>query len=202
MIGILDYGLGNINSFTNIIRDLNVDSKLVKNLSDFDDCSHFILPSIKFNPFSTPSALLLPKICIPTQIPKSGFFFSKTWNFIVFSKFLLLIFCIALSNAPTPGKIKKVKTNNDQKLPHMGWNRIIKIKENKILNKISEKNEFYFLHSYYFESSNEEDIVATTFYSNNFPVIVNRGKIYGIQFHPEKSHELGRKIIENFTQIF
>ena len=100
------------------------------------------------------------------------------------------------------GKIKKVKTNNDQKLPHMGWNRIIKIKENKILNKISEKNEFYFLHSYYFESSNEEDIVATTFYSNNFPVIVNRGKIYGIQFHPEKSHELGRKIIENFTQIF
>ena len=100
------------------------------------------------------------------------------------------------------GKIKKIKINNDEKLPHMGWNTISKIKENKILNKIPKKNEFYFLHSYYFETLNEEDVVATTFYSDKFPVIISRGKIYGIQFHPEKSHELGRKIIDNFTQIF
>ncbi|WP_075521053.1 imidazole glycerol phosphate synthase subunit HisH [Candidatus Pelagibacter communis] len=202
MIGILDYGLGNINSFTNIIRDLNVESKLVKNLSDFDDCSHFILPGV--GAFDNAMQKIRSKN------------FEKTIKFQVLEKKKpLLGICVGMqilgsSSAEgvekglnlIDGKIKKVKTNNDQKLPHMGWNRIIKIKENKILNKISEKNEFYFLHSYYFESSNEEDIVATTFYSNNFPVIVNRGKIYGIQFHPEKSHELGRKIIENFTQIF
>ena len=202
MIGILDYGLGNINSFTNIIRNLNIDSKLVSDLSDFDDCSHLILPgvgafdnamqkirgknfeeSIKFQVLEKQKPLL--GICVGMQIlgSSSAEGVEKGLNLI-------------------DGEIKKIQISNDHKLPHMGWNKIKEIKENKILNEIPEINEFYFLHSYYFEPSNEEDVVATTFYSSNFPAIVNRGKIYGIQFHPEKSHELGRKIIENFLKIF
>lgn len=202
MIGILDYGLGNINSFTNIIRNLNIESKLVSDLSDFDDCSHLILPgvgafdnamqkirgknfeeSIKFQVLEKQKPLL--GICVGMQIlgSSSAEGVEKGLNLI-------------------DGEIKKIQISNDHKLPHMGWNKIKEIKENKILNEIPEINEFYFLHSYYFEPSNEEDVVATTFYSSNFPAIVNRGKIYGIQFHPEKSHELGRKIIENFLKIY
>ena len=96
------------------------------------------------------------------------------------------------------GTIKKIP-GADIKLPHMGWNSI------KIVNKNSEikpaENDYYFVHSYYFDCTNTDYILAETKYSINFPSIVNKENVYGCQFHPEKSSTQGLNIIKDFINL-
>ena len=96
------------------------------------------------------------------------------------------------------GTIKKLPST-DIKLPHMGWNSI------KIVNKNSEINpaekDYYFVHSYYFNCTNSDDILAETKYAINFPSIVNKENVYGCQFHPEKSSNQGLNIIKDFINL-
>ena len=89
--------------------------------------------------------------------------------------------------------------NANLKLPHMGWNNV-KLKKN-LFNKslfFKEKDDFYFVHSYYFDCFDKENIIATTNYGINFPSIIGKENIYGVQFHPEKSSEQGLELIKNF----
>ena len=96
------------------------------------------------------------------------------------------------------GTIKKLPSN-DIKLPHMGWNNI------KIINTKSDikakENDYYFVHSYYFNCKNIENVIAETHYGINFPSIVNKENIYGLQFHPEKSSDQGLEIIKSFIDL-
>ena len=96
------------------------------------------------------------------------------------------------------GTIKKLP-GADIKLPHMGWNSI------KILNKNSKikpvENDYYFVHSYYFDCINSNNILAETKYGINFPSIVNKENVYGCQFHPEKSSNQGLNIIKDFINL-
>ena len=96
------------------------------------------------------------------------------------------------------GIIKKIP-GTDIKLPHMGWNSI------KIINKNSKikpaENDYYFVHSYYFDCTNSNDILAETKYGINFPSIVNKENVYGCQFHPEKSSNQGLNIIKDFINL-
>ena len=95
------------------------------------------------------------------------------------------------------GEIKKFK---DKKLiiPHMGWNSIKLSKEDRIIKKNLDKKDFYFVHSYIFENIEKKNVLATTIYGKNFPSIVKKGNIYGVQFHPEKSHKYGLNLIKNY----
>ena len=97
------------------------------------------------------------------------------------------------------GKIKKFDNNLNLRLPHMGWNYVTSIKDNDLLKK-NEKNMFYFVHSYYPETNNEY-IIATTKYGFDFPSVIQKDNIYGVQFHPEKSQQFGKKLLENFNKI-
>ena len=96
------------------------------------------------------------------------------------------------------GTIKKLP-DIDIKLPHMGWNSI------KIVNKNSKikpaENDYYFVHSYYFDCINSNDILAETKYGINFPSIINKENVYGCQFHPEKSSNQGLNIIKDFINL-
>ena len=96
------------------------------------------------------------------------------------------------------GTIKKLH-GEGIKLPHMGWNEV------KIVNKNSqikpEENDYYFVHSYYFDCTNSEDVVAETKYGINFPSIINKENVYGCQFHPEKSSDQGLNIIKDFINL-
>ena len=96
------------------------------------------------------------------------------------------------------GTIKKLPITN-LKMPHMGWNNI------KIINKNSpikpEENDYYFVHSYYFDCANKKDVVAETEYGINFASIINKENVYGCQFHPEKSSAQGLNIIKNFINL-
>ena len=95
------------------------------------------------------------------------------------------------------GKIKKF-SNKKLIIPHMGWNTIRVNKADPIVKKNLNEKDFYFVHSYIYENINQENILGLTTYGKNFPSIINKGNIYGVQFHPEKSHKNGLKLIKNF----
>ena len=95
------------------------------------------------------------------------------------------------------GKIKKF-SNKKLIIPHMGWNTIRVNKADPIIKKNLNEKDFYFVHSYIYENINKENILGLTTYGKNFPSIINKGNIYGVQFHPEKSHKNGLKLIKNF----
>ena len=97
------------------------------------------------------------------------------------------------------GEVKKIPTN--LKLPHVGWNEVLIEKEDKIFFKIKNKKDFYFVHSYYFDCFDSDEVLSTTNYNFNFPSIVGRDNIYGFQFHPEKSLKNGLKLLNNFLKI-
>ena len=87
------------------------------------------------------------------------------------------------------------------KVPHIGWNRINIKTKNKLLKGVNENNRFYFAHSYFVKSKIENVDIAETFYGINFPSVVNYDNIFGVQFHPEKSLNDGKKIFNNFIEI-
>jgi len=91
---------------------------------------------------------------------------------------------------------------NGPKLPHMGWNTLSSIKNSELTKGLSEKSEFYFLHSYFFDAANRDNIIANSEHNSfEFPVIVQNENIFGVQFHPEKSHNSGKTILNNFAQL-
>ena len=95
------------------------------------------------------------------------------------------------------GKIKKFDKKN-LIIPHMGWNSLQVNKEDKVLTSSFNEKDFYFVHSYIFEQAKKSDVLATTKYGKNFPSVVKQGNVYGVQFHPEKSHKNGLQLIKNF----
>ena len=96
------------------------------------------------------------------------------------------------------GTIKKLPSRNI-KMPHMGWNHVKIIDQNSIIKP--EENDYYFVHSYYFDCLNKQDIVAETKYGINFASIINKENVYGCQFHPEKSSTQGLNIIKDFINL-
>lgn len=97
------------------------------------------------------------------------------------------------------GEVKKLETK--LKLPHIGWNEV-HFTQNSILFKELENNkDFYFVHSYYFNCLNQENILAVSDYNFKFPSIIAKKNIYGFQFHPEKSLKNGLKLLNNFLEI-
>ncbi len=77
------------------------------------------------------------------------------------------------------------------RIPHVGWNELHKKGDSVLLKDISEKADFYFVHSYHFEVSDRNNVIATTPYAGEFVSAVQKGNIFGVQFHPEKSHKMG-----------
>ena len=96
------------------------------------------------------------------------------------------------------GTIKKLPST-DLKLPHMGWNHIKIVNVNSYIKP--EENDYYFVHSYFFDCANRENVVAETKYGINFPSIVNKENVYGCQFHPEKSSDQGLNILKDFINL-
>lgn len=100
------------------------------------------------------------------------------------------------------GKVRRLQVKDTLrfKVPHMGWNQIRKQKKSKLLEGISGTSEFYFLHSYHLMAE-QNDVLSETSYSCEFTSAVERENIYGVQFHPEKSHSAGRILLNNFIKI-
>ena len=97
-----------------------------------------------------------------------------------------------------PGEVKRLNVPAGTKVPHMGWNTINLNKDDTIITNSFDKKDFYFVHSYIFQNIKKSDVLAFTLYGQKFPSIVKKGNIYGVQFHPEKSHKHGLNLIKNY----
>lgn len=204
MITIIDYGLGNIKAFRNVYKQLDIDVKIAYTKEDLRDAEKLILPGV--GAFDHAMA----------RLNASGM--DETLHELVKDKKKpVLGVCVGMQMLAMSseegvlpglgwinGRVKKfdVSTLNQKtRLPHMGWNDVRPVIRNPLFNDIDEQSRFYFLHSYYFDCNNEADAIAITEYGKPFVCAVNKDNIYGVQFHPEKSHQWGIQLLKNFATI-
>lgn len=96
---------------------------------------------------------------------------------------------------------KFISDDKYKKVPHMSWNTLDIKKNNKLLNCLDQDSRFYFVHSYYVKCVNNDEVLSTTKYINEFVSVFNKANIYGAQFHPEKSHKYGMRLFQNFLTL-
>lgn len=204
MIGIIDYGSGNIHAIATIYKNLNIKYAIICNPEELDKVDKLILPGV--GAFDATMQLLID----------SGFR-DKLNDLVIRKKVPILGICVGLQvmgfgsdegDLPglgwIPGTVKKFNINKIEfkpKLPHMGWNTIKDIKNHSLFKGIDNEFGFYFVHSYYFECESEDNILTTSNYSIDFTSAINSGHIIGTQFHPEKSHGNGVLLFKNFAQL-
>jgi glutamine amidotransferase len=95
----------------------------------------------------------------------------------------------------------KVKDSIRYKIPHTGWNQVKIKKESRLMKNIPENTEFYFVHSFHIKNEKQEDVLNETCYEYNFTSAFEKDNIFGVQYHPEKSHTVGLKVLENFVNL-
>lgn len=103
-----------------------------------------------------------------------------------------------------PGRVRRFRFEGDLahlKVPHMGWNRAKPAHEHPLGHGLEDGARFYFVHSYYFDCESQDDVLFRTSYGCDFASSVQRGKVMGVQFHPEKSHRFGLQLIRNFVEL-
>ena len=206
-ITIVDYGSGNVlsaqKSFIKIAKDNNieVDVLISKKLNDVKNSTHIVLPGQ--GAFST---------CM-NGLKKTDGLIDELSEFALIKKKPFLGICVGMQMLANiseengdheglgwiDGQIKLLPGDN-LKLPHMGWNLVIPT-NSKYNNLISTKNDYYFVHSYYFECADKDNILAETKYGTNFASIVGKENIYGVQFHPEKSSSQGLNLLKEFIRV-
>lgn len=87
------------------------------------------------------------------------------------------------------------------KIPHIGWNQVSILKDSQLMKGIPTSSEFYFVHSFYLQAATRDDVLSETEYEETFPSAVEHQNIFGVQYHPEKSHDVGEKLLANFVRI-
>lgn len=98
-----------------------------------------------------------------------------------------------------PGRVRRF--TGDLKIPHMGWNQVMLKRKNPLFDGIPDRSYFYFVHSYYAETPAQDAVSGTTSYGVEFPCVMVRGKVFAVQFHPEKSSTLGLRVLANFGKL-
>jgi len=202
-ITIIDYGSGNVlsaqKSFVKIANENNITSKVIisNNVNEIKDSTHIVLPGQ--GAFST---------CM-TGLKNIKGLIDELYNHAINKKKPFLGICVGMQMLANKseekghhqglgwieGKIKKLPDTN-LKMPHMGWNIVKPITNNN--NLIEKSEDYYFVHSYYFECAQRENILAETQYGIKFSSIVAKENIYGVQFHPEKSSSQGLNLVKKF----
>lgn len=204
MITLVDYGVGNINAFVNIYNRLGVETKIAKIKSDLDGAQKIILPGVG----SFDHAM--------NSLNNSGL--RETLDQLVLSeKVPIMGICVGMQMMAKKSEEGKMDGLNwidaevlkfdpstityKTKLPHMGWNEILINNPHSLFSGLEDNKLFYFLHSYYFKCNNTQDSKAVSHYGISFEAVVNFENIFGIQFHPEKSHEAGEILLKNFYNL-
>ena len=196
MIGIVDYGAGNLNSVRKAFRYLNKKTRIIQSPKDTDGIKKIVLPGVG----SFGAAL--------EKIRKSGFFPAlEEWlksnrPFLGICLGLQLLFEFSEEAPGVPGlRIFRGKCRRleGKKVPHMGWNRVSVQKKDSVFKGIHDREFFYFVHSYYALPEDSEIEIGRTDYGIEFSSVIRRGNIYAVQFHPEKSGRAGLLFLKNWV---
>ena len=204
MISIVDYGVGNIQAIANIYNRLNIPTRIARTAKDLAEAERVILPGV--GSFDWAMA----------RLNKSGM--RESLDNLVLSKAKpVLGICVGMqmlakrSEEGTleglgwiEGEVKKfTRTAPSERayLPHMGWNDVEPRCQECLFKDIGATGRFYFLHSYYFAPKDQKTILGVTDYGGPFVSCVRAGNICGVQFHPEKSHQWGIQLLNNFAEM-
>lgn len=204
MVTIVDYGVGNVFAFQNVFKRLNIPSKIARCEGDLVGASKLILPGVGHFDYAM------------SQLNKSGMR-NRLDELVLVEKLPVIGICIGMhmmahkSDEGTldglgwiggyVNKFDEATINQHTKLPHMGWNDVKANANHPLFKGLEQEAVFYFLHSFYFKCLNQEHSISTTDYGIEFSSSVQSGNVYGIQFHPEKSHSFGEKLLENFVKL-
>lgn len=204
MISILNYGLGNIHAFANLCKESGLNYKVISEWKDIEDADKLIFPGVgAFDP----TISRLNKLGLSESIR----------NLAINKQRPILGVCVGMQcllDSSDEGSLKGLSLINGKcskfdvtrisvkpKIPHMGWNSILMVKNNILLRDLDLNRGFYFLHSYHSTIFKTSDVVATSFHGYEFPCIIQNNYSIGVQFHPEKSHTNGAVLLRNFNKL-
>ena len=203
MIGIVDYGLGNISALLNVFKMLNIEAAAIGNPDQLRDATKLILPGV--GAFDHAMELLdgsrmrdtLDDLVLHQKVPVLGICVGMQ--------------ILGLSSEEgqaeglgwIDGCVRSFRSLQQKGLvlPHMGWNDVKPVSDSLLLRQLHVDARFYFLHSYYFDCLRSEDVAAVSGYGIEFCCAVHAGNVYGVQFHPEKSHHFGAQLLKNFAEL-
>ena len=201
MIAIIDYDAGNMKSVEKAFQYLNKDAVITRDRKAIMEADRVVLPGV--GAFGDAMARLHSYGLVETiqDVVKAG------KPFLGICLGLQLLF-ESSEETPgiqglglLPGEIVRIPASEGLKIPHMGWNSI-EIKEgSRLFEGIHNQSYMYFVHSYYLKAKHPEDVAAMTWYSTQIHAAVEHDNIFACQFHPEKSSELGLKILKNFAEL-
>ena len=204
MIGIIDYGSGNVQAIATIYKNLNINYQVITKPEDLGKADKLILPGV--GAFDATIQ----------QLIDSGLK-DKLNELVLGKKVPILGICVGLQvmgyksdEGKLPGlgwiagkvsRFDETKIKFKPKLPHMGWNTINDVQNHKLFEGIDHDFGFYFVHSFYFECEKEQNILTTSNYGGEFTSSIYANHIFGTQFHPEKSHGNGVQLFKNFAEL-
>lgn len=202
MIAIVDYGLGNIKAFANVFKKSNIAYLIAKNSEDIKVAEKILLPGVGAFDYAM------------ERLNNSGMRQALD-DVVLNSKIPVLGVCVGMqmmANSSEEGSLKGLgwidgevlkfdesKLLQSTRLPHMGWNDVSPVTASSLFTGLEKEARFYFLHSYYIKCNKKEDVLAGSDYGGEFTCAVNHENIYGVQFHPEKSHQWGIGLLRNFA---
>lgn len=203
MIVIVEYGIGNTGSIRNMLKKVGVEAKISSNADEIESSTKLILPGV--GAFDTAMQQLAATGLIPLLNHK-----------VLEEKTPVLGVCLGMQMltesseegnlaglAWIRGKVKRFRFEEawaHLRVPHMGWNEVAFPESSKLFQGFKEEARFYFVHSYHVVCDNEADIAATAHYGYEIVASIEHENIFGVQFHPEKSHKFGMRLYRNFVE--
>ena len=202
VVSIVDYGMGNIGSLINMFRRIGVNSEVVSDVLAIERARKIMLPGV--GAFGAAieriDALGLRSIlrakALDEQIPFMGICLG------------MQLMTRASEESPgaqgldlVPGNTLRFPHASRLKVPHMGWNEVSVNTHTPLTTPLPPEPRFYFVHSYYVKADDPADVMMRCHYGQGFDAGLNRGNIFGAQFHPEKSHKFGMALLKGFTEV-
>ncbi len=200
---IVDYGTGNLSSVRRSLDRLGTESVISSNPAEIAGADKIILPGVGH--FGTAMSNLL-ELNLLDALNEAVLVKQKP----------ILGICLGMelmARQSEEGNVSglgwfdaemvrfNISDKQRYKIPHMGWNKISIKKDSLLMQNISDLSEFYFVHSYYLQANNESDILNETNYELTYPSAIERDNIFGVQYHPEKSHDAGAQLLKNFVEL-
>ena len=202
-IVIVNYGMGNLNSVKKKLDSLKVESLISSNIDEILAADKLILPGVGHFAKAMENLQNLKLIDALNEA-------------VLVRKIPVLGICLGMqlmSKYSEEGNVEglgwidakvirfSVSDTLKFKVPHTGWNQIQSCKESKLMAGIADGSEFYFVHSFFMQLNDKRDELNATQYEDTFSSAVEKGTIFGVQYHPEKSHGIGKTLLKNFVDL-
>lgn len=200
MVVIIDYGMGNAKSVLNMVSYLGYPAVISRSHEEIRRASHLILPGVGAFSKGIDALRRYDLVCpledrvLVKKTPILGICLGMQL-FAVFSEE-----GVGRGLGWIDAKFIKFSQSSGLKVPNMGWRYVSISKDDEIFKGVDEKQKFYFVHSYYM-AYHSEYTVASSNYGREFSAIIRQENIYGMQFHPEKSHSYGMAVLKNFLEL-